>query len=324
MLVGLILLGVLLLKFGAMPAAFLGSKKVPIEMHVARADGLSPGSSVNYLGVNVGQVMEVHTSPDGTEVVISAVVDGKNLPPANVHGRIRSQIVGGGSNVSLDVPEGEKPEGKLQAHAKVPANFLGVDLLPPEFGQLAAELKLTSQQVRESRVVEHLDQTIQTVNLQLQKAGKLVDTLDSTVSDTKVQENLKVSLQEIRSATESANRIGANLEKFTANLDKMGHDFDAVAQNANSTITKTQGHLDDVSKQLNDRMVQVGRVLDQFQSITGKIDQGKGSAGMLVNDPRLYESLVDSSKELGVALKDMKLLIEQVRQEGFYIHLGGK
>src|SRR5205814_5193475 len=102
-------------------------------------------------------------------------------PPANVVGRIRSQIVGGGSTVALEVPSG-KPEGKLAAHAKIPSQFLGIDVLPPEFAQLASELRLTAQQLRESKFADHLNETIVTVRTEVEKAGKFIESLDRFVN----------------------------------------------------------------------------------------------------------------------------------------------
>src|SRR5207302_9176298 len=114
MLVALVLLGVLLLKFGAIPAHWFGPARIPVQIHVARADGLSVGSSVNYLGVNVGNLTAVRRTADETEVILDAQIDGKNPPPANVVALVRSQIVGGGSNISLEVHAPDQPSGKLQ------------------------------------------------------------------------------------------------------------------------------------------------------------------------------------------------------------------
>lgn len=319
-LASLTLLGVLMLKFGALPAQWFGPARLLVELHVARADGLSPGSAVSYLGVTVGNISKLRRSADQTQVVIETLIDAANPPPANVVGRIRSQIVGGGSNVSLEVPDG-KPEGHLKAHASIPTQFVGIDLLPPEFAMLATELRVTVQQVREAKLTEHLDQTLATFRMQAEKAGKLIESLDGAVSDPKLRDDLKVSIANFRTATDSATRVGTNLEKFSTTLEKLGDNLTSVTANANASITKTQGHIDGLARQMDDRLMQVSKLLEQFQSIAGKVDQGKGTAGMLINDAKLYESLVDTSKELNLTITDLKLLVKQWTDEGVYIKL---
>jgi hypothetical protein len=61
--------------------------------------------------------------------------------------------------------------------------------------------------------------------------------------------------------------------------------------------------------------------LDHIQSITTKIDAGKGTAGQFINDPKLYQSLVDSSQQLNATIADLKRLVEQWEQEGVYFKL---
>jgi virulence factor Mce-like protein len=321
MLVGLVLLGALMLKFGAIPAHWFGPARIPITVLVERADGLSVGSSVNYLGVNVGNITAIHRNADQTEVVIEAQIDGTRPPPANVVALVRSQIVGGGSTIALEVPAPDRPAGAMKAGSQVKGVFVGIDVLPPEFARLAEELRLTSKQLRESKLAEHLNDTVLTVKEQVEHAGKLIDSLDSLVSDPKMREDLKASLAQIRTATESANRIEGKLEKFTDNLDQFGQKLNTVSDNANATITKTQGHIDELSKQMNDRMLQVSRLLEQFQSIATKVNDGKGTAGQFINDPKLYENLVDTSKELTLTIKDLKLLVKQWTDEGVYLKL---
>ena len=318
-----VLLGVLMLKFGALPAQWFGPARLRVELHVARADGLSPGSSVNYLGVSVGNISKLTRSADQSEVIIEALLDAGNPPPANVVGRIHSQIVGGGSNVSLEVING-KPEGRLQAHAKIPTEFRGVDLLPPEFTSLANELRQIAEQLRKSKVTEHLDETLLSFRAQAEKAGKLIESLDNAVTDPKLREDLRTSMANFRAATETASNVAKGLEKFTVKLDKLGDNLDTVSVNANVTITKTQDHIDELSKQMGDRLLQVSKLLEQFQSIAMKVDQGKGTAGMLINDGKLYESLVDTSKELTLTITDLKLLVKQWTDEGVYLKLNGK
>jgi len=223
------------------------------------------------------------------------------------------QGVPGADTQPAAVPQAQ-PTGRLEPGATIVTRYIGVDLLPPEFGSLAQELQLTARQFRESRIVEHLDQ-------QVIRAGELVESVKSLVDDKKMREDLQASLANVRTATETANRIGTNLEKLTAEANGAMTEVRATVGEARTTMTKAGTHVDDISKQVGDRLTQVAGLLDTFQSITSKIDAGKGTAGQLVNDPRLYESLVDTSRQLNATVTDLKRLIEQWEQEGPAIKL---
>ena len=61
--------------------------------------------------------------------------------------------------------------------------------------------------------------------------------------------------------------------------------------------------------------------MQSFQSITQKVDEGKGTAGLLVNDPKLYQSLVDTSRELNATIADLRRVVQQWEQEGVSLKL---
>jgi uncharacterized protein YoxC len=108
------------------------------------------------------------------------------------------------------------------------------------------------------------------------------------------------------------------------NLEKLSIDLQKTNASADATITKAGTRIDELSKQVGGRLDQVAGVLERFQSMANKIDKGEGSAGKFINDPKLYEALVDTSQELNLTVKDLRRLIEQWEQEGVSLKLGGK
>lgn len=334
MLSGLALLGYMIVKFGDAPAKLFASDRTEFTFAGARADGLSQGSGVMYLGVDVGTIAAVERDPhDPTRVLIHAMLDKRPPLPGNLYGKIRSQLVGGGSSLDLELiartPSGEQiphpvPTGQLDPHQLIPAEFVGVDVLPPEFGELATELRQTAEALRKAHVIEETGDMVKEIRLDAQRAGKLMETLDRTVGDPKMQEDLRVSLANFRTTTDNAAKASANLEKFSLKLDHIGTRIDNLSDTAATTMTKTQANLDDLTKKVNDRLEQVARLLETFQSVAGKIDHGKGTAGMFINDSKLYQSLADTAEEIKLAVADLKLLIEQWTQEGVSLKLGGK
>ena len=214
--------------------------------------------------------------------------------------------LGGTSTLTL-VPIDAVEKGKLESGARLRAHFVGLQFLPPEFAELARELRATAQQFRESKVILHLDE-------QVEKAGKVLDSANQFISDPKLRQDIQTAATNVRTASETINRIGTK-------LDKLSDDAAATMTDVRQTVTKTGNHVDDISKQVGDRLTQIAKTLDHFESIAAKIDQGKGTAGQLVNDPKLYQALVDSSRELNATITDFKRLVEQWEQEGVSLKL---
>ena len=52
-----------------------------------------------------------------------------------------------------------------------------------------------------------------------------------------------------------------------------------------------------------------------------RINSGEGTVGRLVSDPRLYESLMESSIELQRTLRELTAFIETAREKGLPLKL---
>jgi phospholipid/cholesterol/gamma-HCH transport system substrate-binding protein len=308
-----LIFGWMILKFSAKTAEVFAPPQMALEFTSTRADGLSDGSQVYFLGVSVGHVNNVSRRADGTGVIIDATVDRKPPIPANVIAEIvQASALGGGASINLSLEEDQQPQGEL---------MLQLNLIPPEFaetakkiGKMSDEIAQTTKQLRESGAITDLDTTVKQINVQASKAGAALDSVQTLFADPKMRADLQQSIDNIRQTTEETNRVTAKLEKLADSLQKNSDD-------ASVAIKDTQGHVDDLSKVLGDRLTQTAAVLDNVKSITDKIDQGKGTGGQFVNDPRLYESLVDSSKKLDATVADLQRLIEQWEQEGVAIKL---
>ena len=149
-----------------------------------------------------------------------------------------------------------------------------------------------------------------------------MQSLHEYVSDPKLRDDITTAIANFRKVTETANRATENIERFSGNLQKVSDDASATLNDARTTIRRTQDDLDSVTKQMNDRLLQISKLLDTFQSISSKIDSGDGTAGKLLNDPKLYQSLVETSRELNTTIAGLRRLVEQWEQEGvsFKVH----
>jgi phospholipid/cholesterol/gamma-HCH transport system substrate-binding protein len=289
----LVILGWMMLQFGGMAASIFVEKQIPVHLIAERADGVSNGSAVIYRGVMVGYVTGARLADNNHSVVIDALIKRELGLPGNVVGVIRQVgFVGGVASVTLE-DSGPDTGKKLEAGQNIATRSVGVGLMPPEVTDLAKELQATIKQIRESNLIKHID-------LVVTKTTEVVDSIQKLAGDEKVQGDLKTSIADLRATMQ-------NVKNLTADADV--------------TLKSAQGHVDEIAKQLNDRLLQVAKMLESVQSIAIKMDQGHGTAGKLLNDSRLYECLVDTSKELNVTIKTLKRLVDQWEQEGVTLRL---
>ena len=306
---GALVFGWLLLEFSARAAQAIAPPQIPIHFTCTRADGLFEGSTVSFLGVTVGRVTGVSRDAAGTGVVIDTMINIRPPMPHNIDARVlQTNLIGGGSNLDLTL-QSPVPTGELAANDTLPAKYVGIQLdfmpagvtqMADQIGKMSEQIRLLSEQASKSGLVGDLDATVKNYNAQATRAGKVLDSVQSIVGDPKTRQNLQQAIADIRDTAAATNKVAAKLDKLTDTLS-----------------ANTQ----DLNKQVGDRLTQISTVMTSVQSIMVKLDTGKGTAGQLVNDPQLYQSLVDTSRELSAAATDLHRLIDQWEQEGVSLKL---
>lgn len=308
-LVALLGTGWMILQFSARSVATVFSKRMPFRVIADRADGLGEGSGIQYLGVNVGQVTSIKRLENNVEVQIDAVLnEGENLP-RNVTGFIRPQsALGTAAGVALETVDHAPPSSeKLRENDVIRAVNRNQGMIPPEIAELA-------KSIQEQKLVAHIDESFVELKMQLRRAGEMMEGFNQIVGDPKVRTDLTAAIASAKTTIEG-------LEKFSKRLDGLAGETEGTLRQARTTLADGGKRVDEVSKQLNDRLTQVGEALEKFNAIAAKVDKGQGTLGMLVNDARLYEGLVDTSKTLNLTVADLRRLVEQWEQEGFTLKL---
>lgn len=319
---GLLILAWMILKFANRAATFVFTKGTPVHVAADHAEGLSEGSAIYYRGVNVGRVLSMTLAED-QRVRIEAIINPGQPVPFNVAGFIRTgNLLSASASIFLELPADQPPGRFIQPGDTIAATIpRGSAIIPSEFTDLAREL-------REQQLIRHLDQTVITFREQAERAGKLMDSMNGLVSDEKMRTDLRTAVGNIRTATEQANRIAANLEKFSGDLNGMSQqasatitDVRGAVGDVRKTIASTNGHMDTLARNMNDRIDQIGKLLGQFQSLAGKVEKGEGTAGKLFTDPKLYDSMAVTAQELKLLVGDLRRLAQQWEQEGLSLKM---
>ena len=322
----LVSMGVLawmILKFANRAAEFFLTKGTRIHLVADRADGLSDGSAVYYRGVGVGRVLAVRLRGDG-RVQIDAIIEPGQQVPSNVEGLIRTgNLLSASASIFLEpLKDAAREDPAATAPTSAPVRLLqegdtlratlpsGSPIIPDEFTGLARD-------IQEQKLIRHLDESVVNIREQAVKAGRLMDSVNELVSDEKMRADLRTAMANVREATEQATRLGRQLEGISTQTSQ-------TIADVRTQVNRGGDRVDEISRNLNSRIDQVGKVLERFQSIATRVEKGEGTAGMLVRDPRLYETLADTAGELKLMVSDMRRLVQQWEQEGMSFRLGGK
>lgn len=150
-----------------------------------------------------------------------------------------------------------------------------------------------------------------------EKTEILLSSLDTlavamnSVLNAQARSNLAQSLNNLNAATgkidellgkneERLSKILANVDSITSNLGRSNSQIHTVIANFASisdTLAKAQ---------VAAAVFQAKLALAQFNATMNKVDSGKGSLGLLVNDDKLYTNLQNASNSLNALLIDLK------------------
>src|SRR5687768_889286 len=313
--VGIVVLGAMLtlgwmiLQFSSRSAGSLFAKGVEFTIVADRVDGVSEGTPITYLGVNVGRVMAIRRVPGRREVVLTASLNEAEQVPANVSAIIRPQsALGPSATISLELNEKQEPAQQvLGKESVVRAHHTGGGVIPPEFGDLATD-------IREQELIRHATNTVRELQRQLQQAGKTIEAVNDVLGDPKVRSDLKTTVANIHTTSQ-------NIERFSKRLDQVADETSTTMKQVRTTVDGGGKRFDEIARELGGRLTQMSETLEKVNSVAGKIDKGQGTAGLFVNDPRLYESFVDTARELNLTVGDLRRLVQQWEEEGFRLKL---
>ncbi|MCI0500066.1 MAG: MlaD family protein [Planctomycetales bacterium] len=142
-----------------------------------------------------------------------------------------------------------------------------------------------------------------------------------------VQAKLEDLVDSITVLANNANAIIGDDENKT-NIKKMLANIETATVQAEATLKSIQQFSDTGTEKvrvLGDQMglmaEQLEGALSEFRQVMEKIESGEGTAGKLVNDGRLYENLLESSRELQMTLQYLKDWAAEGREKGIRINL---
>jgi phospholipid/cholesterol/gamma-HCH transport system substrate-binding protein len=306
---GLAALGWMVFKFGDLPTAVSRMRSFEIAVRFPSAPGVQKDTPVRFAGYQIGRVTAVMapailTDDMGrryhqTRVILSINKQYVDIP-SNVEVKLMTRGLGS-SYIELEVDPNKLPAPPRDPN-RPETRFLVDGMELQGSTGISSEFFPEESQEKLSDLVDGL--------------GTFIRHANDIVGDPNNKENVKASLANF---AEAAQNVAVAMTKATEAMEdtrKTLEEFRRFAMTGTQTLQSVDGKAERMVASLVDASAQIGQAAAQLRLTMEKVNKGQGSAGKLINDAKLYETLVETTVELDVLLKDFRELLNTISEKG--------
>lgn len=320
-------LGVLIVLFAGLPQWFQTGNTVVI--HFEQTHDIIDGDPIYLLGKRVGTVSDVDfTKGDPRKgITITATIDSDIRLPTNIQAKVFTKGFVGKGYLTL-IPEGPLktgPDGKPVEFYPPDETLIlagihdaGGGMLPAEltealteFGQLAENLndliappRTTQPATAEaSTTTGPAPEPPPGLKGTVVRLNRTLDALHAVVGSVENQKNIRDALAHLADASEKATQAMDALKELAAGGQK------------------TLGQADELTRKLIGDADQISQLLVELQKTVRAVNAGEGTMGKLLNDPKLYNNLLQLTERMDLLVRDFRTLTETWQKQGVNIRL---
>ena len=266
--------------FNYLKGTSLLSNEKTIHALYDEVEGLVVGANVTIRGLNVGKVKIIDFNDDFAKIKVTfSIRDDLNFSNKSVAQLYEAGLIGG------------------KAIAIIPKYDTSNIIKNGDI--LFSEIK--------PGLTELVNQQIAPLQDKIEGLLTSADSLFAGISNVmnyETQNNLKMTLEGLASTIENVNILSSNINDI---LNANEKELKSTINN----LSKISGNLNKITDSL--KQMPLSSTVKNFEytslhlkEIIERLNSGEGSAGMILNDNKLYDNLVNSSEALEALLSDLK------------------
>lgn len=284
----------LVLGFNLLKGKSLFSHNKTIYAVYHQVNGLQPANAVQVNGLVVGNVANLEVMDrDASRILVAITITKKIEIPRNSVARISSDLLGT-KTVQLDLGNaGEYLKSGDTIYAAVDGSM--TDALKEQLNPLVKKLEGT---------LSNIDSVLISVN---------------AILDTTAKGNLQDAIRNLnttmRNFTHTSASLNSMLDPNNGNIQKTFNNLAAVTGNLKDNNAKITGILDNAEKatgalangNIDKTLQQLQQTAASLNQTISKLNTTDGTAGMLLNDKKVYNNLQYSLGNLNKLLEDLRV-----------------
>lgn len=246
-------------------------------------DGLLVASPVMLNGFKVGQVTNINFKEnDNQSLIVKFIIDQKINIPANTIATIVDDDLFGTKALVLTLGNSTKLAES--------GSFIQGEVAPNLINSV-------------NEIVKPLVQKVEGI---LITTDSLVLAVNKIFNEKNIS-NVENSIENIKNITESFEAQSQYLKNTISNVESITSNIEANNKKIDNILTNISTISDSLAlSNIKSAIQNTEQVMFELKEITQKINEGQGTAGMLINDDSLYHKLNSTSKELELLLNDIR------------------
>ncbi|MFQ5473843.1 MAG: hypothetical protein ACE5FA_13295, partial [Dehalococcoidia bacterium] len=145
----------------------------------------------------------------------------------------------------------------------------------------------------------------------VERIDRLIANVNAVLGDENVQTDVKATVGELRQATIDLREMIGLWQRESLR----------ISENANAGIDRVEESFQQSFGRLNDVLEALDNVATSMAVVMGDVAEGKGTAGLIARDERLYEAAVLALQRLSEMAATIQRIAGKIEEDG-YITLG--
>ena len=318
--------------FGETPT-WLRTSDWKLEIHgVKEMRGVNAGTPVTLNGVEIGRVSSLdfrdRKRPE-RGIVINCMIKREFSIPSGAHAKVYGATLGIGTGLINIVVDSDLPSTTIipkdNAVLRGQMSSMLNELVPPEavasfqrtvdeignFASAGAPVAENLEKLLEERSILDVDDEDQDVMANISTAVERIDrfvaNLNLVLGDANVQDDARGVVRDLKASSEDLRAMIADLRKQTTGL----------VDNINNAVDNTESSLNNSFRNLDGFLQEITTAAAGIARIVNDVEAGKGTAGLIVKDERLYEAAIVALSRLNETLDNLATFTGKIRDDGY-------